>query len=325
MQLHQSTLLLTYHRALSSINLHTVFTGFIEKSVTNTFEMSKFVRRDHVDYEAHAADGKKVDIIAGLTFGDGNQELLIDTMKDMSSKNSSLVVKVSDTENPLDVTVTAGNSLFAVFGYFNLLLSGINTLYVVVVIRSYYRIKNGSFPINYCSAALVLTGVASVVRILRSWDFAGWRGSFPYTIARIFTTLPANLGVSCLLMVSFFWLDATTQITHGLNMKFVKPPGPCLRHCMVVLSLLALVADVLIFLLLDNIGRVSNMTAIIVLMYCGVHLALSGLIFRVTSLCSSLVCRFISQDLTPHLCHPPWLSIALYYSLYHNDPRLPNR
>jgi hypothetical protein len=243
--------------------------------------MTKFVRRDRVDYDAHTVDGKKVNVIAGYTFGDRYKKLLVDTMKDLSSKNSSLVVTVSDTENPLDVVITSSLSLFAMFGYLNLMLSGLNLMYVMYALRAFYRVHKGSFPINYCSAALVLAGAASVVRILRSWDFAGWRGSFPYTVARIFIFFPANLGVSILLMVSFFWLDATTQITHGLNMKFVKPPGPRLRHCLVVLSVLLFTADILVFLLFDNVGSVSNIMAIIILAYSGVYLALSGLIFRV--------------------------------------------
>ena len=256
--------------------------GFIEKTEKNSFEMSKFVRRDRVDYEAHTADGEKVNVIAGFTFGDGATKLLVNTMNAVSKKNSSMVVAVSDTENPLDVTVTAGNSLFAVFGYFNLMLSGANLLYVVYALRKFYLINKGSFPINYCTVALVLTGVASVVRILRSWDFAGWRGSFPYTVARVFVSLPPNVGVSCLLMVSFFWLDATTQITHGLNMNFAKPPGPRLRHCLVVLSLLMVAVDLGAFLLFENFGRVLFMTTYIVLTYCVLFLVLSVVTFMVS-------------------------------------------
>jgi hypothetical protein len=260
------------------------YVGFVRKQTANQkFDMAKFIRRYGIDYEAHTVYGEYVDIIAGLAFGVSDVDTLVGSMKYFLDRNSTLVAQaISDTINPLDAAVNSSESLFSIVGYFNLGLSIVSVLFVVAVLRKFCLIQR-SFVVNYCSTALLMTLVANVLRVLRSVDFAGWRGSFEYTVARLFITVPPNLGVSCFILVSFFWFDSTTQITHALNMKFVTPPRPWVRHCLVLLSLLLVALDILAFLLFENLGRASNVPVVVVLTYCGVFLLLSGLTFVVST------------------------------------------
>ncbi len=243
--------------------------------------MTKFVRRDGVDYNAHKVYGEYVDIIAGVTFGDSDVKNLVDSMRFFFDRNSTLIVQaISDTMNPLDAAVNSSTSLFSIVGYANLALSIASFLYVISTLRRLY-LQTYTCRLNYCSTALLLTLVANALRVLRSLDFAGWRGTFNYTLARMFVTVPSNLGVAGFLLISCFWIDTTNQITSALNMKFVSPPRPWVWNVLVTLSLLLVAIDISAFLLFENSGKVSSVTSYVALTYSGLFLILSGLIFVV--------------------------------------------